>query len=123
MSDGKNKRKKEKAQDNTYETDETDDQMSAIIIRLSKEVENLKAAFEKAQRIRKKDPPAPPDIHAFDNNVDTMDTQSTTRIDRQQPTPTTSTSVVGGEKGIVSIHVDPKKLKFLYKVAFSPADM
>jgi len=70
----------------------------ATITKLTGEVETLKAVLEKTQRIRKKEPPIPPDesssdeenaskgsnIRAFDNNVDPMDNQSTPKVGRQQ---------------------------------------
>jgi len=85
-------------------------EIKATIIKLTEEVEALKTALEKAQRIRNKGTPAPPeesssdkedaikgsDIHAFANNVNPMDNKSTPIIGRQQPPPTIpSTSVLG----------------------------
>jgi len=109
---------------------------ATTITNLTREVDTLKAALEQAQRIHRKDPPISQasssdeenasDINAFDNNVDPMDNQSTPKVGRKQPPPTTpSTSVLraGGEKGIVNIHVDPNKRKSLDKAAFSSAEM
>jgi hypothetical protein len=108
--------------------------MQSTINSLTREVENLKAALEKAQRIRRKDPPIPPAsssdeenasfVDAFDYNVDPRDnTSSPTTGRKQPPTPFTSVLGVGGEKGVVDIHVDPSKRKSLDKAAFSSADM
>jgi len=77
-------------------------ELQSTIISLRRKVDTLKAALEKAQRIRKKDPSIPTassseeEENAFDNNVDPMDNQSTPTVGRKQPPPTTpSTSVLG----------------------------
>jgi len=79
-------------------------ELKATISSLTKEVESLKAALEKAQRIRRKDPPIPPAsssdeenasfADAFDYNVDPRNNESSPTTGRKQP-PTPFNTVLG----------------------------